>query len=100
MDTRLTPREQLLLAEIEHHLRRSDPRLDRRLDRPSGPVARLAHRPGPLVAAVALLATVTAAGALWAGAGGSHPLPAVLLAAAAALLCVLALRRLARLRLG
>ncbi|RAJ45555.1 hypothetical protein K353_01054 [Kitasatospora sp. SolWspMP-SS2h] len=99
MDTRLTPQERLLLAEIEQHLRRTDPRLDRRLDHPPGPAARLGHRPVLLVAAVALLTTVTAAGALWAGAGGPHPLAAVLLAAATALLAALALRRLARLRL-
>ncbi|QKW18058.1 DUF3040 domain-containing protein [Kitasatospora sp. NA04385] len=100
MDTRLTARERVLLAEIEHHLRRTDPRLDRRLDRTPGPVARLAHRPRPLVAAVALLSVLTAAGALWAGAGGPRPVLAALLAATAAVLGALALRELARLHLG
>ncbi|MGW4807830.1 DUF3040 domain-containing protein [Kitasatospora sp. NPDC004272] len=99
MDTRLTARERVLLAEIEHHLRRTDPRLDRRLRRRPGRAVRLAARPGPLVVAVALLAVLTAAGALWAGAGGPQPLTAALLAAGAALLGGLALRRLAGLRL-
>ncbi|MFC8719057.1 DUF3040 domain-containing protein [Kitasatospora sp. NPDC057198] len=100
MDTRLTARERVLLAEIEHHLRRTDPRLDRRLDHAPGAVARLAHRPRPLVAAVALLCTLTAAGALWAGAGGPQSLAAGLLAGGAALLGGFVLRRLAGMRLG
>ncbi|BAJ26486.1 MULTISPECIES: DUF3040 domain-containing protein [Kitasatospora] len=101
MDTRLTARERVLLAEIEHRLRRTDPRLDRRLARRPGPVARCAHRPGVLVVTVALSATAAAAaalwaGALWVGAGGPWAAPAVLLAVGAALLSALALRRLAR----
>jgi len=100
MDTRLTARERVLLAEIEHHLRRTDPRLDRRLDRDPGAAVRLAHRPRPLVAAVALLSVLTAAGALWAGAGGPQSPVAVLLAAGAALLGASALWRLAGMRLG
>ncbi|MFD7734341.1 hypothetical protein ACFV6F_28680, partial [Kitasatospora phosalacinea] len=94
------PRAPPARAYIDHHRRGADPRLDRRLGRPPGRAARLAHRPRPLVAAVALLAVLTAAGALWAGAGGPQPLTAALLAAGAALLGALALHRLARLRLG
>ncbi|WP_084223143.1 DUF3040 domain-containing protein [Kitasatospora cheerisanensis] len=70
MSSRLTAREQSLLADIEHHLRREEPALDRRLARAPGPAARLTHRPRLLAAVIAVLSVLTAAGSLWAGAGG------------------------------
>ncbi|MGW4383522.1 DUF3040 domain-containing protein [Kitasatospora sp. NPDC004531] len=96
MSSPLTARERHLLADIERHLRAEAPRLDRRLDRAPGPVARFGHRPRLLAAAVALLSVVSAAGGLWALADGPARAPALAIAGAAALLCALALRRLSR----
>ncbi len=100
MSSRLTAREQSLLADIEHHLRREEPALDRRLARAPGPAARLTHRPRLLAAVIAVLSVLTAAGSLWAGAGGPAPAAALLAVGVSALLCGLALLRLAALHAG
>ncbi|MFJ1756127.1 DUF3040 domain-containing protein [Kitasatospora sp. NPDC088134] len=97
--TSLTARELALLDGIEQGLRRDDPRLGRLLERPPGPLTRLAHRPRPLAALVALLCVLTATAALCAGAAaGPVRLPAALAAGGAALLGGWALRRLAAVR--
>ncbi|MFD8595460.1 DUF3040 domain-containing protein [Kitasatospora sp. NPDC059646] len=97
MSSRLTAREQSLLADIERHLRQEEPALDRRLARAPGPATRLAHRPRLLAAVIAVLSVLTAAGSLWAGAGGPAPGVALPVAGVSALLCGLALARLAAL---
>ncbi|AUG75896.1 hypothetical protein CFP65_0977 [Kitasatospora sp. MMS16-BH015] len=99
MTTSLTAREQRALDAIEAQLRQDDAGLERLLAARPSPWTRLWHRPRVLAALVAALATLTAAGALCAGA---YPAAAPLAAAgagASALLCGLVFRHLARMRM-
>ncbi|WP_033825122.1 DUF3040 domain-containing protein [Kitasatospora sp. MBT63] len=90
LSTPLTTEERRVLDRLEAGLRRADPRPDRLLARPAGPLRRLAERPRAPALAAAVLAASTGAGALCMAAG----IPA----SAAALTLTVTMRRLARLQ--
>ncbi|WP_329493122.1 DUF3040 domain-containing protein [Kitasatospora herbaricolor] len=100
MDASLTDRERQLLDEIEEHLRRDCPGLDRLLGRRPAPLRRTTHRPRVLAALAALLAALTGAGALYAGAGAPQAPLAAAGAGACAVLLALVFRRLLAVRPG
>ncbi|GGV41768.1 hypothetical protein GCM10010495_69230 [Kitasatospora herbaricolor] len=100
MDASLTDRERRLLDEIELHLRRESPALDRLLRRRPAPLRRMTHRPRVLAALAALLAALTGAGALYAGAGAPRAPLAAAGAGVCAVLLALVFRRLTAVRPG
>ncbi|GGU95930.1 DUF3040 domain-containing protein [Kitasatospora aureofaciens] len=97
MDGHLTGREQRLLDDVESHLRREDPALDRLLGARPTLLARLWHRPRILAALASALAALTAACALYAAADTPAAPAAATTAAASAFMLALVLRRLAAL---
>ncbi|MFJ9776539.1 DUF3040 domain-containing protein [Kitasatospora sp. NPDC101157] len=98
MDRHLTGQEQRLLDDIETHLRRDDPALDRLLGARPTLLARLWHRPRFLAALASALAALTAACALCAATGTPAAPAAAITAAASAFVLALVFRRLAALR--
>ncbi|MFF1868204.1 DUF3040 domain-containing protein [Kitasatospora herbaricolor] len=96
----LTDRERQLLDDIERRLRRDSPGLDRLLGRRPAPLRRMTHRPRVLAAVAALLAVLTGAGALYAGAGAPQAPLAAAGAGGSAVLLALVFRRLMAVRPG
>ncbi|MET9613819.1 DUF3040 domain-containing protein [Kitasatospora indigofera] len=98
MDASLTDRERQLLDEIEQRLERDSPGLDRLLGRRPAALRRMTHRPRVLAALAALLAALTGACALYAGAGAPRAPLAAAGAAACAVLLGFVFRRLMAVR--
>ncbi|MFD7984324.1 DUF3040 domain-containing protein [Kitasatospora indigofera] len=98
MDASLTDRQRQLLNDIEQHLRHDSPGLDRLLGRRATPLRRMTHRPRVLAALASLLAALTGACALYAGAGAPGAPLAAAGAGTCAVLLALVFRRLTAVR--